>query len=82
MTVEVQIPKSFYMDHCERDLPAPPVIWEDSRQIAIDACHWDFDELVNDAKHYAHIYGPDSCPEIVRAAKAMLKCLRSQVNID
>lgn len=83
MTVKVEIPFAFYRDHVERDLPAPPILANIGKHhIQIDACHWDFDELVNDAKHYAHLNGPDCCPEVVRAAKAMLQCLRLQVTID
>jgi hypothetical protein len=72
------IPKGFYRDHVERDLPAPPIVRETKAAIWIDPTHPDYAELLDDANHYAHPWGPDSCPDIVRMAKAMLKAIKRQ----
>lgn len=71
-----RVPKKFYDDHVGRDLPAPPVVRATGRHLYIDDAHHDFPELVADAQYYANPWGPDECPDIVRAAKALLKALR------
>jgi hypothetical protein len=71
----IKIPKGFYRDHVERDLPAPPVIAMAPRHYVIDGDSEHLAELINDAEFYADKDGPDGCPEIKAAAKYLLKRL-------
>jgi len=51
----IQIPKGFYIDHFDRDLPAPPVIKETTRHYFIDTTddnEEDFKELCSDTEFY------------------------------
>ncbi|MEP0149975.1 hypothetical protein [Roseibium sp.] len=68
------IPPFFYNDHVERDLPAPPILKVFRQRYLIDTDHPDFDELVDDARHYAND-GTDADPVLARTARALLKAL-------
>lgn len=71
----VRIPRAFYDDHNERDLPAPDPVRETTRHVWIDPADPDFQELVDDAEFYADPDGPDLVPHLKRAAKAMLRSI-------
>lgn len=73
----VSIPKKFYDDHADRELPSPPVISETARHYRIDPAHPDLEELVSDAQHYAGD-GTDAEQWIVAAARALLEALKRQ----
>lgn len=78
----VRIPAKFYDDHVERGLPAPPIVIAYKRNgYVIDPDRKHFAELVDDAEFYAHPYGPDNAPDIVKAAKAMLKALEGRSHV-
>jgi hypothetical protein len=60
----IKIPKRFYDDHCERDLPAPDVVRETNRHYWIDAESEHLAELLSDADSYSitidwpkHLFG-------------------------
>lgn len=72
-----KFPLAFYADHCERELPAPPPVAENKTHGWLDMHHPDFQELVNDAKHYADGDGPDDARDVTRAAKAFLRVVES-----
>lgn len=55
----VRVPKLFYWDHVERDLPSPPVMRYTVHHVWIEIDHPDLPELLDDAEYYAHPYGPD-----------------------
>ena len=74
--MSVRIPRAFYDDHEERQLPTPPAIRETKRHVWIDPTHPDMAELLDDAKFYADPWGPDGAPHVTRAAKAMLAALK------
>ena len=48
----IRIPKTFYQDHVDRDLPAPPIVRETKRHYWIDATSEHVDELLSDASHH------------------------------
>lgn len=52
----VRIPRRFYEDHVDRDLPAPPIVRATVRHYFIDATHPDAAELLSDARFYASEY--------------------------
>ena len=49
----IRIPRRFYDDHCERDLPAPRVCKTTKRHYWIDSTSKNLDELKADAWHYS-----------------------------
>jgi len=53
MTNTVKIPKVFFDDHCERDLPAPEIIKETGKHYRISLNDNNLDEFLNDAEYYA-----------------------------
>lgn len=71
----IVIPKTFLIDHMERDLPTPAILAEDYRHFAIDSADPAIDELRNDAEYYASPDGPDMAGGLKRAAKALLSAL-------
>ena len=80
---EIRIPKYFYHDHIDRDLPAPPVIRKTKRHYWVERSHPDFAELINDAEYYAHPFGPGASDEggnrsYVTAAKALLRSIKEE----
>ena len=74
----LSIPKRFYDDHVERDLPAPEILERNGQHYTIDSEHPDFDELVNDASHYADVNGPRGNMAIVMAARALCMAIAKQ----
>lgn len=72
---QIKIPKRFFEDHSERDLPTPAVLRETKAYLVIDTADEAFPELVDDAKHYAND-GVDMGP--ITAARALLKAIDRQ----
>ena len=78
MTNFYRIPRKFYDDHCERDLPAPALIWGApfAKQYIIAKDDPNLPELINDAEYYADANGPDMAPPgLKQAAIALLKAV-------
>jgi hypothetical protein len=74
----ITIPPSFYDDHIERDLPAPPIIRQVRGRYEIDADHADAAELLDDARHYASPNGPDCITLGLRmSARATVKAMET-----
>jgi hypothetical protein len=72
MTDTVRIPRVFYIDHRERDLPTPIAIGETSRHVIIDRADPALSDLIDDARHYADKHAPIW---IKAAARELLKVL-------
>ncbi len=51
-TDTIRIPRRFYDDHCERDLPAPSIIKTTKAHYWIDAHSESLAELLSDAEYY------------------------------
>ena len=77
----VRIPKTFYLDHVDRDLVAPPVLKATKRHFWIETDHEDMPELVSDADFYADAYGPET-PNLRTAARALLRAIPEDVLND
>jgi hypothetical protein len=75
MTNTVRIPRVFYIDHRERDLPTPAAIGETSRYVVIDRADPALPELIDDARHYADKHATDAPGWLKNAARALLKAL-------
>lgn len=74
----VRIPARFYADHMERGLPTPTEQKGTARHVWIDLDDPATAELLSDAEHYAHPYGPDNCScGLIASAKATVAALRS-----
>lgn len=72
----IRIPRRFFIDHMERDLPTPKIIKQIGRSITICSDDPALPELIDDAKYYADVNGPDAAPAGLKgAAKALLKAL-------
>jgi hypothetical protein len=72
----IRIPTRFFNDHSERDLPTPQIIGHKSGGYLICSDDPALPELIDDAKYYADVNGPDAAPAGLKgAAKALLKAL-------
>lgn len=71
----IRIPKTFLIDHRERELPTPDIKKETNLYFWIDNKDENLGELINDAQHYA--YGGTDASErgLVKAARSLLKWL-------
>lgn len=70
----IRIPRRFFDDHLERDLPTPAIVRETNSHYFIDPADAALSELVSDARHYAD--GLDDAPlGIVTSARATLRAL-------
>lgn len=82
-TSMIRIPRRFYDDHCERDLPAPPVLKATSKHYYICGLPTSMlDELLDDADYYSHAIdcypgsGMEYLSGIVSSARATAKAIR------
>jgi hypothetical protein len=53
MTTLIRLPRKFYDDHAERDLPTPIAIRSNSQSVWVDSIDANLSELLNDAEYYA-----------------------------
>lgn len=74
----MKIPKVFFIDHAERDLPTPDILSETARHITICATDPSLPELMSDARHYADPRGTDSEFWLRRAAAALVAAVERQ----
>lgn len=73
----IRIPRRFYEDHRERDLPTPRAIKETKRHVWIDPHDEDALELLSDARYYASEarYFDPPMPGLARSAAATVRQL-------
>jgi hypothetical protein len=50
------VPSRFYFDHKYRDLPSGRIIKELARTVRVELNQEEYDELLDDAKHYAETF--------------------------
>lgn len=74
-TNTVRIPRVFYIDHRDRDLPTPVAIGETSRHVIIDRADPALPELIDDARHYADKHATDAPGWVRMAARELLKVI-------
>ena len=78
-TITVRLPKRFYDDHVARDLPAGDVFKETSKHFVVALTVADYDEVLDDARHYVWLGTTgDLDPEysgLVASARATVKIL-------
>ena len=73
----LKLPRRFFDDHVERELPAPTVVRQTQRHVWIRQDDPNLPELVNDADFHADGLAPD-CLWISLAARALLRALERQ----
>ena len=76
-TVIIRIPRFFYDDHEERDLPTPPAIKANKRHVWIDLEHEDVHELLSDADFYGNSGGWDCGTGLGNSARATIKAIKA-----
>ena len=73
----IKLPKRFFRDHVERDLPTPQVISETAQHFIVDRDDPAMPELLDDAKHYA-TGGTDQSGNLHLAAAATIAAWERQ----
>lgn len=73
----IRVPRKFYDDHVERDLPAPGILRSTKTHYYIDALSRDLDELLDDAKYYVEMekYMHPDYRGLCRSAAATVKSI-------
>lgn len=76
-TASIKIPRRFYDDHVERDLPAPGILCSTKTHYFIDALSRDLPELLSDAEYYASMsrYMEKEYRGLCRSAAATVKAI-------
>lgn len=69
----LRLPKTFFNDHAERDLPTPVVLRETKSYVFVDAHDPAIRELINDAEYYAYPYGPNGDEGLKKSAFATIR---------
>ena len=79
----IRIPKTFFIHHCERDLPAPEVVKETKHHFWIRSDDPELRELASDAEYYLDIAASNGWTDqkymlgLLRSAKATLQAIQS-----
>lgn len=81
----VKVPRRFFDDHAERDLPTPTIVRTLAAHYVVSSDDPALSELLNDAEHYATPgqFGHD--PElagIVASARATVRALKAPAQDD
>jgi hypothetical protein len=71
----VRVPRTFLLDHMERDLPSPEVIRSTKSHYFIRPDDPEIGELLSDARHYADSRATDCEPGLRLSARALLNAL-------
>lgn len=77
----IRLPPSFYQDHDERDLPTPEDVGKAKSYVLVRADDPALPELLNDAEHYAHPWGPDAegLSGLKASARATVRAIRNVI---
>jgi len=78
-TAMIRVPRKFYDDHVDRDLPAPGILRSTKTHYYIDALSRDLDELLDDAKYYTEMikYMHPDYRGLCRSAAATVKSINN-----
>lgn len=79
----IQLPRKFYDDHAERDLPTPVAVRKNSKSVWVDSSDANLPELIDDAEYYANKDIRDGfssdCRHWCYAAERLLAAYRQQI---
>lgn len=80
----IKLPPAFYDDHDERDFPTPEDVGNAKSYVLVRADDPALRELLDDAEHYAHPYGPDGegLGGLRSSAKATVRAIRDVIGWD
>jgi hypothetical protein len=80
----IKLPPAFYDDHDERGLPTPEDVGNAKSYVLVRADDPALRELLDDAEHYAHPYGPDGegLGGLRSSAKATVRAIRDVIGWD
>lgn len=80
----IKLPPAFYEDHDERDLPTPEDIGKAKSYVLVRADDPALGELLDDAEHYAHPWGPDAegLSGLKASARATVRAIRDVIGWD
>jgi len=79
----IRLPRMFYDDHQERDLPTPEAIRANAKSVWVSLDDPNLDELLDDAEYYAIPYGwGDGAERYHKAAVRLLAAYNDQVTED
>lgn len=72
-----KVPPRFYWDHVSRDLPAGEVVSETKSYVRVALSQDEYEELLDDAKHYAFHMASAGFDDrgLIASAKATVKAL-------
>ena len=73
----IRIPKGFYQDHADRDLPTPEVVRCTSRHLYVRSDDPALPELLNDAEYYSDPHGPWAGIGLRSSALATVRAIAS-----
>ena len=77
----IRIPRRFFDDHLDRDLPTPIPVRESARHVWLDSEDGDLGELLNDANYYSH--DVDAAPPgVVLSARATVRAVRECYGLE
>jgi len=80
----IQLPRKFYDDHTERDLPTPIAVRKNSKSVWVDVGDASLPELIEDAEYYANKDIRDGfasdCRHWCYAAERLLVAYNKQIN--
>jgi hypothetical protein len=78
MTTKLELPKVFFRDHEDRELPTPTVVAETARHFIVCADDPNIPELLDDARHYADPRATDCEFWLRNSAHALVKAIERQ----
>lgn len=80
----IRIPWVFALDHDERELPTPEIVKSTKSHWWVRADDPALPELLSDAEHYAHPWGPDAegLGGLKASAKATVRAIRDVIGWD
>lgn len=71
----IRIPKTFYWDHYERDLPSPQIDYETKSHLYVFDGDY-MQDLIDDAKFYADPASNDASFALKQSARALLAAIQ------
>lgn len=78
----VRLPNRFYDDHYDRSLPTPEEVRTTQRHVFVRVNDPALPHLLDDARYYAHPYGPDNCSRgLIISAKATVQAIEKATGV-
>jgi hypothetical protein len=81
--MKLRLPRKFYEDHEERDLPSGTVLSRTQKRVLIEADQDTVDEILSDAKYYSNEWGPDCIERSLKvSALNTVKAILKQIKLN